>query len=368
MGPAQAIDWRRHPADLARLVAVALVLGVVLVLTAVEPGALTDLSDDLVDAVRRLPASARGLVAGTLQVVAFVLPVVGVVWAAIRRSWRPLAEALVALVVAAVPMALLTDWLDRAAPPQVRATAEADSWLTGQAFPSAAYLAALSAVVTAVSPLLHRRWRRTLWFLVGLAAFLRMTTAAAVPVNVAIAVLMGVAAGSAVLLALGAPARRLDPEAILQALGRAGLALDHLEALPSDGRPVFVGRRPEGLPVHVSFVGRDERDADLLYRAWRRLRVKGIEDQVAEVRPVAQVRHEALAGYVAAGSGAAVPGVVAVGETPDDDGLLALDLIEGSPLVELPPEAVTDDLLHRVWGEVGRLHQGRVAHGRLSTD
>ena len=205
MGPAQAIDWRRHPADLARLVAVALVLGVVLVLTAVEPGALTDLSDDLVDAVRRLPASARGLVAGTLQVVAFVLPVVGVVWAAIRRSWRPLAEALVALVVAAVPMALLTDWLDRAAPPQVRATAEADSWLTGQAFPSAAYLAALSAVVTAVSPLLHRRWRRTLWFLVGLAAFLRMTTAAAVPVNVAIAVLMGVAAGSAVLLALGGP-------------------------------------------------------------------------------------------------------------------------------------------------------------------
>ena len=89
---------------------------------------------------------------------------------------------------------------------------------------------------------------------------------------------------------------------------------------------------------------------------------------MAEVRPVAQVRHEALARYVAAGAGPAVPGVVAVGETPDDGGLLALDLIEGSPLVELPPEAVTDDLLHRVWGEVGQLHRGRVAHGRLSTD
>ena len=368
MGPAQAIDWRRHPADLARLVAAALLLGVVLVLTAVEPRALTDLSDDLVDAVRRLPASARDLVAGVLQVVAVALPVVGVAWAAIRRSWRPLVEALAALVVAAVTMALLTDWLDRAAPPQVSANAAADSWLAGQAFPSAAYLAALSAVVTAVSPLLHRRWRRALWFLVGFAAFLRMTTAAAVPVNVAIAVLLGVVAGSAVLLALGAPARRIDPEAIRQALGRAGLPLDHLEALPSEGRPVVLGRRPDGPPVHVSFVGRDERDADLLYRGWRRLRVKGIEDQVAEVRPVAQVRYEALATYVAAGSGATVPGVVAVGETPDDDGLLALDLVEGAPLVGLPPEAVTDDLLRRVWGEVGRLHQGRVAHRRLSTD
>lgn len=365
---AQAIDWRRHPADLARLITAGLVLGLVLLLTAVEPGALTDLSDDLLGAVRRLPSSARELIAGTLQVVAVALPIVGVAWAAIRRSWRPLGEALAALVVAAVTMALITDWLDRAAPPQVSATAASDAWLTGQAFPSAAYLAALSAVVTAVSPLLHRRWRRTLWLLVGFAAFLRMTTAAAVPVNVAIAVLLGVIAGSAVLLALGAPARRLDAETVLRALARAGLSLGDLAALPSDGRPVFVGRRPDGPPVHVSFVGRDERDADLLYRAWRRLRVKGIEDQMAEVRPVAQVRYEALATFVAARSGAAVPGVVAVGETPDDDGLLALDLVEGTALVELPPEVVTDDLLRRVWGEVDRLHRGRVAHRRLSTD
>lgn len=363
-----AIEWRRHPADLARLVAASLALTAVLVLTAVEPDALTNLSDDLVDAARHVPASARSLVAGVLQVGALALPLVGLIWACLRRSWRPLLVTLAAALVAAVAMALLTDWLDRVAPARVAAAQGADSWITGRAFPSSTYLAAMAAVVIAVSPLLHRRWRRTLWLGVGLVAALRMITAAAVPVSVLIAVLVGVVVGSAVLAALGAPARRLDPASLIDALARSGLDVDALEPLPSAGRPVFVGRRPAGPPVHVTFVGRDERDADLLYRAWRMLRVKGIEDQLADVRPGPQVRHEALATYLAAGAGAAVAAVVAVGETPDDDGLLALELIEGRPLADLAEDQVTDALLHEVWAQVARLHAGRIAHRRLSTD
>ena len=99
------------------------------------------------------------------------------------------------------------------------------------------------------------------------------------------------------------------------------------------------------------------------------LRVKGIEDQLADVRPGPQVRHEALATYLAAGAGAAVAAVVAVGETPDDDGLLALELIEGRPLADLAEDQVTDALLHEVWAQVARLHAGRIAlDRRLSTD
>jgi len=368
VGREPALEWRRHPADLARLVAATLALSVVLLLTALDPDALGNLSDDVIDAVRHLPASARSLVAGVLQVTALAVPVVGIAWACLRRSWRPLLVTLVAVVVAAVSMALLTDWLDRVAPARVAVASGADSWITGRAFPSAVYLAALAAVVTAVSPLLHRRWRRTLWVGVGIMALLRMVTAAAVPVSVGIAVLMGIVVGSAVLAALGAPARGPDPAALIGALARAGLRVDGLDPLPSDGRPVFRGRRKHGSPVHVTFVGRDERDADLLYRGWRMLRVKGIEDQLADVRPGAQVRHEALASYLAASVGTAVAGVVAVGETADDDGLLALDFVDGRSLAEMAEDEITDALLHAVWVEVGRLHEGRIAHRRLSTD
>ena len=373
MGPAQAIDWRRHPADLARLVAVALVLGVVLVLTAVEPGALTDLSDDLVDAVRRLPASARGLVAGTLQVVAFVLPVVGVVWAAIRRSWLRLwPQALVALVVAAVPMALLTNWLHRAAPPQVRATAEADSWLTGQAFPlSAAYLAALSAVVTAVSPLLHRRWRRTLWFLVGLAAVPAHDDGGGRPRQRGHRRLDGRGRRLLASPRAGAPARRLDPEAILQALGRAGLALDHLEALPSDGRPVFVGRQArQGSPGprQLRRPGRGAMPTSSTARPGGGCGSRGSRIRWLRFDRLPRCVTRRWPATWLPGPGLRRPASSPWGRPPMTTACLPLDLIEGSPLVELPPEVVTDDLLHLVWGEVGRLHRRRVAHRRLSMD
>lgn len=362
------IEWRRHPADVARLLGSGALLLVVLLLTAVEPDALTNVSDDLVRAVDRLPPTVADAIAGILQLIAAVLPLIGIGWALVRRSWRPLVVTLVALVAASVSMALLTDWLDRVAPVSTATAELVDSWVTGQAFPSSAYLAAMAAVVTALSPLLHRRWRRALWWGVAVVALLRLATGAAVPVNVAVAVLLGIVAGSAVLLALGAPARRILPEALVAALGRAGLAVDGLEPLPAADRPAFRGLTAGGEAVHVAFVGRDERDADLLYRGWRMLRVKGIEDQLVGVRPEAQVHHEALATLLAADAGVGVPRVRAVAETPDDDGLLALGFVEGRSLADVDAESVTDDLLEAVWAQVDRLHTARIAHRRLSTD
>ncbi len=98
------------------------------------------------------------------------------------------------------------------------------------------------------------------------------------------------------------------------------------------------------------------------------LRVKGIEDQLSGVRPGAQVHHEALATLWPLTQGFGVPRVRAVAETPDDDGLLALDFVEGRALADLEAEQVTEDLLRTVWAEVDRLHPGRIAHRRLSTD
>ncbi len=362
------IEWRRHPADLARLLAAATALLVVLLLAAVEPGALTALSDDLVGTVDRLPVPVRAAAAGTLQLIGMTLPLIGLGWALVRRSWRPLAVTLVALGVAAVTMALLTDWLDRVAPSPAAAAVELDSWLTGRAFPSAAYLAALTAVVTALAPLLHRRWRRALWIGVGSVAVVRLATGAAVPVNVAVAVLLGITAGSAVLLALGAPARRLVPQVLVDALARAGLAVQGLDPVPGADRPTFRAAAADGSAVHVSFVGRDERDADLLYRGWRMLRVKGIEDRRPGVRPGTQVQNEALSTFLAAEGGVRVAPVRAVAETPDEDALLAVGYVEGRVLAELAPGEVTDEVLRRLWAEVGRLHDARIAHRRLSTD
>jgi undecaprenyl-diphosphatase len=362
------VVWRRHPADVARLVAAGLALGAVLLVAAVEPDALTNLSRDVVRTVGRFPAPVRNLLSGLLQVLALAAPLALLGWAVWRRAWRPLAVVVTAAGAAAVAMVLLTDWLDRVAPPQVLAAAELESWVTGRAFPSGTYVAALAGAVTAASPLLHRRWRRAVWLAVGLAAVLRLASAAAVPVNVGAAVLIGVVAGSAVLLALGAPARRPSPAAITRATARAGVEVDDLVPVDAGDRQTFRGRGGDGAHLFVAVVGRDDRDADLLYRGWRRLRVKGIDDELAGIRPGPQVRQEALAGLLAHEAGASVATIQAVGETEDDDGVLVQAFVEGTPLVDLAPEAVTDDLLRATWEQVRRLHDRHLAHRRLSTD
>ena len=57
-----------------RLLGSGALLLVVLLLTAVEPDALTNVSDDLVQAVDRLPPLLADAIAGILQPIAVVLP------------------------------------------------------------------------------------------------------------------------------------------------------------------------------------------------------------------------------------------------------------------------------------------------------
>ena len=92
----------------------------------------------------------------------------------------------------------------------------------------------------------------------------------------------------------------------------------------STAQPTFLLGSParRGHPLHVAWIGRDERDADLLYRAWRAVRVKGIDDELSGVSARQQARQEALALVLAGEAGARVPTLVGVGETDEGDGLL----------------------------------------------
>ncbi len=363
-----AIVWRRHPADAARLVAFGLVLGFLLLLAAWEEDALTGLSDGLVTLFGNIPASIRDAIGGVAQVFAVVAPVLAVAWLLWLRAFRLLAVVAACAAAAAGAMAVLTDWLNRTAPPRPASYETVESWITGRDFPSATYVAGLAAVVTAISPLLTPKWRRVAWWAVAIAALFRVLTAAVVPVSAVTAVAVGVAVGSAVLVALGAPSRRYDPAQVTAALGHLGLAVERIEAVTGGTRRTYRADLGDGRTAHVAWIGRDERDVELLYRAWRALRVREIDDELVGIRADQQVRREALATLLASEGGARVPSVLAVGDSADGDGILAVDLIDGPPLAELDVTEVTDELLEALWAQVALLHGRRIAHRRLSAD
>ncbi|MEO1064690.1 MAG: flippase-like domain-containing protein [Actinomycetota bacterium] len=366
--PDAEVEWRRHPSDVARLVLSGAALVLALATAANFPGALSNLSADLVVLVGRLPASVRALLIGLAQLTVIVLPIVLVVWAARWRRGRELAVVVASGLLGIGVMALLVDWLDRVAPPELLDAEPAASWVGDSSFPSISYVAGLAAVVTVLVPVIDARWSRLAWSSLGIAMLVTAMTATRVPVNVGIAAVLGVVVGSAVLVAAGAPVRRPGSDRLAAAIDGLGLELDgEVGDAPGPDR-AWLARTTEGATVRLVYVGADERDANLLYRVWRGLRVKGIEDESPGVTPRRLARNEALVTLLAAQRGVSVPPVLGVDQGTDSSAVLAFDWCDGPTLASSASDGLDDAVLVDTWRQVQRLHAAGLAHRRLAAD
>lgn len=357
-------EWRRHPADVARLALASVVLGVLALAAWVDPDGVRELSADLAAIFRNLPEWLQRLLLGLAQLAAAAAPLVLLGGLLVRRRWRLLATTAVAATVASVALALVQGWLDRVVPPEVLVVADEDSWLTGASFPSGAYLAGATAALVVIAAAGPRSWRRTAWLLLGLAATARAITVVAVPLNLGITIALGAVVGSAVLVAGGAPRRRITRADVVDGLAAAGwptVALDEVDLGARHAR-TFTAVGEGGDAAFVKLVGRDERNAEVLLRIVRTLRVRGLEEERPGWSPERVVEHEALAASLARRAGARVTSPLAVGTTADGDGLVVLEAVPGRPLTELHPDEIDDDLLRELWRQVAALRARRIAH------
>jgi undecaprenyl-diphosphatase len=360
--------WRRHPVDVARLVLSLVALAATFGLAVRHPAEVRSVAVDLVDAVNSTSSWVRDLLLGSTQLLAIAVPVAMV--AVLARTPRLLVTAMGAAMVAAAAMAALQGRVDQAVPNRVQLVSQRPSWVLGAAFPSGAYIAAFSAVIVVLGPVLSRGWRRAAVVGLLLGMLSRVLTAVAVPLNLAITGSVGAFVGSAALAAFGSPRRTASRRIVLEALGRAGfpaVAIDPFD-IGSHRSQAFVARTASGRRAFVKLVGRDERSADLLYRLVRLLRVKDLDDERPSWTPAEMVRHEALMGLLATTAGARTAGVVAVGETEGGDGLLAVEVVDGRSLAALDPEDVTDELLDLAWRELLAVHAQGIAHRWLTAD
>jgi glycosyltransferase 2 family protein len=242
-------------------------------------------------------------------------------------------------------------------------------WFSDSGFPQPAVLAGAVALVVVVTRWLTLPWRRATWIVLGLGGAARLATGTVQPMHLLIAFAAGAAAGTGLLVAFGAPDRRPGPADVVAALQAGGFPTTSAEVAPVGGkgsRPFVVGNA-DGQRFFVKVLGRDQRDADLLYRVYRSVRLRGVGD----VRPAATlkqaVEHQALVGMMAERAGVRAPAVHRVIEGSAGSILLVTDLIEGTSLADLPDEQITDALLDALWHEVDRLHAAHIAHRSLRT-
>src|SRR5580692_268007 len=354
----------RHPGDVIRLIGSGLVLTGILAALAVAPSRLTGPG---AAAVTWLGSDPAGRLLTGLVRVAFALAAAAAVAAALRhRRFRLLAGLAAGAAAAGAALAGILYLAGDTYPHAVTAAA-GHSWLASAAFPGPALLAAAAAVTVAVSPWLSRPWRRAAWVTLGAVGVARLINGAIWPAELILALAAGVTVGAGVLVAFGVPDRRIGPDEIVAALRSAGLPVASAEpaGVQTKGSRPFLAVTDSGRRLFIKALGSDQRDADLLYRAYRFARLRNVGDTWPAASVIRAVEHQALVAVMAERAGVRVPRVDQVIKAGGGTALLVMDRVAGRSLGQLPAPGISDGLLGRLWADVDRLHRAGIAHRSL---
>jgi glycosyltransferase 2 family protein len=344
----------RRTVDSVFLLLAAVVLG----LSAGIASAAPRQERDVDEALRTVFGWAGGFW-GAAFVCALVLALMVVADVLLRRRWDLARDLLVAglLMVGAAAVlggAVADNWM----PIKVHILAE---W----GYPELR-LALTSGVMVVVGPAVVRPVRVLAFWLVPLAALGAIVLQAAPMASALGALALGLATGSVVRIVFGTPAGVPPVAEVRAALESFGIQVDHLVPVARQhvGAAEYRADDDEG-PLKVRVLGRDAQDTQRVARWWRSLAYRDPPRSITVGR-LEQVQHEALATLMATQAGVRAPLVVTAARGPNGDALIATRQPDSTPLEELPPEQVSDDLLLALWGQVARLHAARISHGRLN--
>ncbi len=345
---------RRRPSDIVRV-------GIAAVVVALAAFGATDLTRIEAAAFDVFASLPRGL-EPVWEVLYLLTPIVAgglLVTALVARRHRLLATQLVAAGVASAVGALLSAAVD--VPESLSDAARALNGHTPH-FP-VVLMAAGAAGLWASRPYLTRPARR----LIETAFWLSALAAAALPEGLPGAVIASLvlAWGAAAVahLCFGSPAATPSTHQVAGSLRDLGVDATGLRLAPEQhwGGTSYTAGVDGDLAIDV--VGRDATDARLFAQAWRFVWYKDSGPTLTLTREH-QVEHRAYVLLLAGQTRARVPGLVAVGLAGwRDDAVLAVRNPPGVRLSDVEPEHVTDAVLDDAWANLGRLHDGRIAHG-----
>jgi glycosyltransferase 2 family protein len=356
----------RHPGDMIRLIIAGLVLAGALAVSVAAHATYAGASAAAVTAVA--PSTvAGGVLAGLVQVLFAAAAVAAVIVTLRYRRFRLLVSLAAGAILASALLIGIIYLAGGARPRALAAGGGPWSWLTGASLAGPAVLAAAVAGTVGAAPWLSRPWRRAAWIALWLAAIARLITGTASPVEVVVAFAAGVTVGAGVLVLFGVPDRRIGPGAIAAALASAGLPVARVEpaAVEAKGSRPFIAAGEDGEPLFIKVLGSDQRDADLLYRAYRFIRLRDIGDTRPAASLIQAVEHQALAAVMAERAGVAVPAVRQVIKAADGSALLAMERVDGRSLDRIPVQGISDMMLRELWKQVDGLHRARIAHRSL---
>jgi glycosyltransferase 2 family protein len=358
----------RLPADLLRCVIVSVEIALLAGLGLLARATATGVEFDVGHASRRVPALLLGVIGVLAHFALLVLPVALAIRLAVRRQPRRLAEA-VLTAFAAVAVVAGANLLLRHPAATAMYQALAPSGAGRHAAPLDGYLAGLAAYVTVIGLSGSQRWRTAFWLTIGFYALASVANDHANVLSLLIALLIGSAIGSGLRYAFGTASERPSAEAIAGALSAAGAPLTEIRRIWDDSTETrrYSALTAGGGRLDITVYDRDQQAADVLYRLYRRIRLKAQVSRLVPFTVQRAVEHRALLTYAADEAGVQTPRLRALVRVGPEAVVLANEHHRGVTLAQLN-STLTDAEISRVWDTVLRLHAHRVTHRALTGD
>jgi uncharacterized membrane protein YbhN (UPF0104 family) len=358
----------RLPADLLRCLIACVEIGLLTGLGLLARATATGVEFDVGHASRRVPAVLLGVMGFAAHIALLALPVALAVRLVIRRQPRRLAEAVLSAAVAIAVVAGLNLALRQQALTQMyQALAPARAGRHGASLDG--YLAGLAAYVTVISLSGSQRWRTAFWLTIGFYALASVANDHANVLSLLIALLAGTAIGAGLRYAFGTASERPSAETIAAALGAAGTPLTEIRRIWDDSTDTrrYTAVTADGGRLDLTVFDRDQQAADVLYRLYRRIRLKAQVSRLAPFTVQRAVEHRALLTYAAEEAGVRTPRLRALVRAGPEAVVLANEHHRGVTLAQLN-STLTDGEVNRVWDTVLQLHAHRVTHRALTGD
>ena len=359
--------YTRSPEDVLRLVIFASLTLLLLGLTKWAADSIIGLERDLIELLGVVSPTIERVLEGAIEIIGFVVLLGLLAIPLITKRYRLFGYIFGASIIASLSMRALEEFVTRDAASTVVNELAARAGIEVQTVTAAPGLASTAARFIFVAPFVTRRWRRFGAGLIALITLVTIVVSARLPADALLALPLGALCGTIVLLAFGRPDRRPTLSAIEAALRDAGLPVTEVRQAKVDARgstPYFA-TLDGGTGLFVKVLGAQERAADLLFRVYRFLTMQNVGDD----RPFSSLRrtieHEALLALMARDVGVHTPRLRGVVDVGSDSMLLAYDMIDGGSLDGVDDDAVTDDLMRRIWEQVELLRRHRIAHRDL---
>jgi len=361
----------RRPPDLMRLLFETALIVIVLLLAIPGASTTTGLETDIHNNLTFAPQLFLSTITLLSNIATAVIPVGLAVERLYRREGSRVADAVIAAAITWVLASLLNLWIDSS-------TAYSPDWLSevltrhlnsSTTTPLHVYIATLIAFLTIIGfgdrPALQTfTW--TCVFTYGAATLINGNSAL---VGLSVTMLFGRTVAFAWRYAHGVDNARPDGHDVVTALIDAGLdpALCRWVGETEDTRR-YEADTHNGRLLDVIVLDRDRQAVGLVYRLYRRIRLRGPAQRRNLLSFKRAVDQEALMSYALRDVGIRTPRLLAVRELSADAALLAYERIHGRTLDKLEEDELTDELLTRIWQLQQQMQQHQMTHRRFALD